>query len=469
MILFEQFNSEIVVNLIYILAAMLFIFGLKMLGSPETARRGNLVSASGMFLAVVVTLLDQSIIDFSFILIGVCIGSLIGFFAATRVKMTAMPEMVALFNGFGGIASLLVGSSEYLVGFDPNSALLIAIYLTVLIGGVTFSGSLIAWGKLSEIISGKPFLYKGQQIVNALLLGFILLSGLEMIFFQGLFTENQFQILGIICLLAFTLGILFVIPIGGADMPVVIALLNSFSGLAACAAGFVILNNVLIVSGALVGASGLILTNIMCKAMNRSLANVLFSGFGAVTDTATGETADQGEVRPVNTADAYLILEAASSVLIVPGYGMAVAQAQHSVRELGELLEANGAEVKYAIHPVAGRMPGHMNVLLAEANVSYDVLVEPEDVNPIMETVDVCMVIGANDVVNPDAKENEGSPIYGMPIIETDRAKTVFVLKRSMASGFAGIQNPLFFKSNTRMLFGDAKESVSNLVAEFKG
>ena len=469
MILFEQFNSEIVVNLIYILAAMLFIFGLKMLGSPETARRGNLVSASGMFLAVVVTLLDQSIIDFSFILIGVCIGSLIGFFAATRVKMTAMPEMVALFNGFGGIASLLVGSSEYLVGFDPNSALLIAIYLTVLIGGVTFSGSLIAWGKLSEIISGKPFLYKGQQIVNALLLGFILLSGLEMIFFQGLFTENQFQILGIICLLAFTLGILFVIPIGGADMPVVIALLNSFSGLAACAAGFVILNNVLIVSGALVGASGLILTNIMCKAMNRSLANVLFSGFGAVTDTASGETADQGEVRPVNTADAYLILEAASSVLIVPGYGMAVAQAQHSVRELGELLEANGAEVKYAIHPVAGRMPGHMNVLLAEANVSYDVLVEPGDVNPVMETVDVCMVIGANDVVNPDAKENEGSPIYGMPIIETDRAKTVFVLKRSMASGFAGIQNPLFFKSNTRMLFGDAKESVSNLVAEFKG
>ncbi len=469
MILFEQFNSEIVVNLIYILAAMLFIFGLKMLGSPETARRGNLVSASGMFLAVVVTLLDQSIIDFSFILIGVCIGSLIGFFAATRVKMTAMPEMVALFNGFGGIASLLVGSSEYLVGFDPNSALLIAIYLTVLIGGVTFSGSLIAWGKLSETISGKPFLYKGQQFVNALLLGFILLSGLEMIFFQGLFTENQFQILGIICLLAFTLGILFVIPIGGADMPVVIALLNSFSGLAACAAGFVILNNVLIVSGALVGASGLILTNIMCKAMNRSLANVLFSGFGAVTDTATGETADQGEVRPINTADAYLILEAASSVVIVPGYGMAVAQAQHSVRELGELLEDNGAEVKYAIHPVAGRMPGHMNVLLAEANVSYDVLVEPEDVNPIMETVDVCMVIGANDVVNPDAKENEGSPIYGMPIIETDRAKTVFVLKRSMASGFAGIQNPLFFKSNTRMLFGDAKESVSNLVAEFKG
>jgi len=251
-------------------------------------------------------------------------------------------------------------------------------------------------------------------------------------------------------------------------MPVVIALLNSFSGLAACAAGFVILNNVLIVAGALVGASGLILTNIMCKAMNRSLANVLFSGFGAVTTIESEAKVSQGEVRPINTADAYLILEAAASVLIVPGYGMAVAQAQHSVRELGELLEANGAEVKYAIHPVAGRMPGHMNVLLAEANVSYDVLVVPEDVNPIMETVDVCMVIGANDVVNPDAKENESSPIYGMPIIETDRAKIVFVLKRSMASGFAGIQNPLFFKSNTRMLFGDAKESVSSLVAEFK-
>ena len=468
MIFFEMFNPEIVVNLTYILAAMLFILGLKMLGSPETARRGNLVSSSGMFLAIVVTLLDQSIVDFTWIIAGVCIGSLIGFFAATKVKMTAMPEMVALFNGFGGIASLLVGSAEYLSVFNQNSSLLIAIYLTVLIGGVTFSGSLIAWGKLSETISGKPFLYKGQQIVNGLILGVIVLAGLEMIFLQGLFTENQFQILGIICVLAFALGILIVIPIGGADMPVIIALLNSFSGLAACAAGFVILNNVLIVSGALVGASGLILTNIMCKAMNRSLANVLFSGFGAVTSSGSVKKADQGEVKPINTADAYLILEAASSVLIIPGYGMAVAQAQHSVRELGELLESNGAEVKYAIHPVAGRMPGHMNVLLAEANVSYDVLVEPEDVNPIMETIDVCMVVGANDVVNPDAKENEGSPIYGMPIIEVDRAKTVFVLKRSMASGFAGIQNPLFFKSNTRMLFGDAKESVSSVVSEFK-
>ena len=465
----EQINIEIIVNLSYILASMLFIFGLKMLGSPETARRGNLISSSGMLLAVIVTLLDQSIVDYRWIIGGLCIGASIGYLAATRVKMTSMPEMVALFNGFGGIASLLVGSAEYLNSVNQNSSLLMAIYLTVLIGGVTFSGSLVAWGKLSETINGKPFLYKGQQIVNSFLLIFLVIAGMEMVFIQGMFTDTQIQILILICLFAFLLGILFVIPIGGADMPVVIALLNSFSGLAACAAGFVILNNVLIVSGALVGASGLILTNIMCKAMNRSLANVLFSGFGSVTESNNKQNQVQGEVRPINISDSFLILEAAASVLIIPGYGMAVAQAQHSVRELGELLENNGTEVKYAIHPVAGRMPGHMNVLLAEANVSYDLLVEPDDVNPVMETTDVCIVIGANDVVNPDAKENEGSPIYGMPIIEVDRAKTVFVLKRSMAAGFAGIENPLFFKSNTRMLFGDAKESVSSLVAEFKG
>ena len=465
----EQINVEIIVNLSYILASMLFIFGLKMLGSPETARRGNLISSSGMLLAVIVTLLDQSIVDYRLIIGGLCIGASIGYLAATRVKMTSMPEMVALFNGFGGIASLLVGSAEYLNSVNQNSSLLMAIYLTVLIGGVTFSGSLVAWGKLSETINGKPFLYKGQQIVNSFLLIFLVIAGMEMVFIQGMFTDTQIQILILICLFAFLLGILFVIPIGGADMPVVIALLNSFSGLAACAAGFVILNNVLIVSGALVGASGLILTNIMCKAMNRSLANVLFSGFGSVTESNNKQNQVQGEVRPINISDSFLILEAAASVLIIPGYGMAVAQAQHSVRELGELLENNGTEVKYAIHPVAGRMPGHMNVLLAEANVSYDLLVEPDDVNPVMETTDVCIVIGANDVVNPDAKENEGSPIYGMPIIEVDRAKTVFVLKRSMAAGFAGIENPLFFKSNTRMLFGDAKESVSSLVAEFKG
>ena len=460
--LLNNLDTTVLVNVAYIAASILFIVGLKMLGSPDTARRGNLFSSMGMLLAVLVTLVDQSIIDFTWIVVGLISGGVIGYLAATKVQMTSMPEMVAIFNGFGGIASLLVGSAEFIRGSDY----LFPIYLTVLIGGVTFTGSLIAYGKLSEIIGGRPTLYKGQQIVNSLLLLLIVAIGIEMIFMQDVFTANQTLL--ILCGLAMILGVLFVIPIGGADMPVVIALLNSFSGLAACAAGFVIENNVLIVAGALVGASGLILTNIMCKAMNRSLANVLFSGFGSVIENIATSSTEQGEVKPINTSDAYLILEGASSVLIVPGYGMAVAQAQHAVRELGELLESNGAEVKYAIHPVAGRMPGHMNVLLAEANVSYDVLVEPGDVNPIMETVDVCMVIGANDVVNPDAKDNESSPIYGMPIIEVDNAKTVFVLKRSMASGFAGIQNPLFFKQNTRMLFGDAKETVSALVTEFK-
>ena len=466
MILFEQLNSEIVVNLIYILAAMLFIFGLKMLGSPETARRGNLVSASGMFLAVVVTLLDQSIIDFSFILIGVCIGSLIGFFAATRVKMTAMPEMVALFNGFGGIASLLVGSSEYLVGFDPNSALLIAIYMTVLIGGVTFSGSLIAWGKLSEIISGKPFLYKGQQIVNALLLGFILLSGLEMIFFQGLFTENQFQILGIICLLAFTLGILFVIPIGGADMPVVIALLNSFSGLAACAAGFVILNNVLIVSGALVGASGLILTNIMCKAMNRSFVSVILGGFGG---TAGPQMEVEGEQIAIDADGVAAALEDAESIVIIPGYGLAVAQAQQNVAELTRRLRAKGKTVRFAIHPVAGRLPGHMNVLLAEAKVPYDIVLEMDEINDDFPSTDIAIVIGSNDIVNPAAQDDPNSPIAGMPVLECWKAKQVFVSKRGQGTGYSGIENPLFFKENTRMFYGDAKTSLDQLLVVISG
>ena len=460
--LLNNLDTTVIVNVAYIAASILFIVGLKMLGSPDTARRGNLFSSMGMLLAVLVTLADQSIIDFTWIVVGLISGGIIGYLAATKVQMTSMPEMVAIFNGFGGIASLLVGSAEFIRGSDY----LFPIYLTVLIGGLTFTGSLIAYGKLSEIIGGQPTLYKGQQIVNSLLLLLVAAIGIEMIFMQDVFTANQTLL--ILCGMAMILGVLFVIPIGGADMPVVIALLNSFSGLAACAAGFVIENNVLIVAGSLVGASGLILTNIMCKAMNRSLANVLFSGFGSVIENTAASSTEQGEVKPINTSDAYLILEAASSVLIVPGYGMAVAQAQHAVRELGELLESNGAEVKYAIHPVAGRMPGHMNVLLAEANVSYDVLVEPGDVNPIMETIDVCMVIGANDVVNPDAKDNEGSPIYGMPIIEVDNAKTVFVLKRSMASGFAGIQNPLFFKQNTRMLFGDAKETVSALVTEFK-
>ncbi len=454
------------VNLVYILASVLFIFGLKMLGSPETAKKGNLVSAIGMLIAVVVTLLDQNIVDYTWILIGITLGTIIGATAALRVKMTAMPEMVAIFNGFGGIASLLVGSSEYLVsesGFDS----LIPIYLTVVIGGITFTGSLIAFSKLSGVITGNPVLYKGQQWVNAILVLILFYLGIEMVASQDWLLVEDWQVISSIVALAFLLGVLLVIPIGGADMPVVIALLNSYSGLAACAAGFVIENNVLIVAGALVGASGLILTNIMCKAMNRSLANVLFSGFGSVSE-GVSETGEQGEARPIISEDAYLILEAATSVAIVPGYGMAVAQAQHAVRELGELMEANGADVQYVIHPVAGRMPGHMNVLLAEANVPYDKLMEPEDINPIIETIDVCIVIGANDVVNPAAREDPNSPIFGMPIIDVDHAVTTFVLKRSMASGFAGIENPLFFKTNTRMLFGDAKDSITALVSEFK-
>ncbi|MDG2060246.1 MAG: NAD(P)(+) transhydrogenase (Re/Si-specific) subunit beta [SAR86 cluster bacterium] len=463
-----QSSGSGIISLAYIGASILFIFGLKMLGSPATARRGNLLSALGMLLAVVITLLNKDIVSWQFITLAAILGAIIGSATAILVKMTSMPEMVAVFNGFGGLASLLVGSGEYLSGDLHNSATLFAIYLTLLIGGVTFTGSLVAYGKLSEIISGSPLLYRGQQIVNGILLLILLGVGIELIWLQDTYSYEISHLILALTLLAFILGILLVIPIGGADMPVVIALLNSYSGLAACAAGFVIQNNVLIVAGALVGASGLILTNIMCKAMNRSLANVLFSGFGSGDSSSSSSAEDQGEVNPISSQDAYLILEAATSVLIVPGYGMAVAQAQHTVRELGELLEDNGAEVKYGIHPVAGRMPGHMNVLLAEANVSYDALVEPDDVNPVMETVDICLVIGANDVVNPDAKDNEGSPIYGMPIIEVDRAKTVFVLKRSMASGFAGIQNPLFFKSNTRMLFGDAKESISEVVSEFK-
>ncbi len=454
------------VNLVYILASVLFIFGLKMLGSAETAKKGNLVSAIGMLIAVVVTLLDQNIVDYTWILIGITLGTVIGATAALRVKMTAMPEMVAIFNGFGGIASLLVGSSEYLVS-DSSFSILIPIYLTVVIGGITFTGSFIAYSKLSGVITGNPILYKGQQWVNAILVLILLYLGIEMVASQDWLLVEDWQLISSIIALAFLLGVLLVIPIGGADMPVVIALLNSYSGLAACAAGFVIQNNVLIVAGALVGASGLILTNIMCKAMNRSLANVLFSGFGSVA-ASSSSSEEQGEVRPITTEDAFLILEAASSVAIVPGYGMAVAQAQHAVRELGELLEANGTDVQYVIHPVAGRMPGHMNVLLAEANVSYDQLNEPDDVNPVIETIGVCIVIGANDVVNPAARDNPESPIYGMPIIEVDRAVTTFVLKRSMASGFAGIENPLFFKTNTRMLFGDAKDSITALVSEFK-
>ncbi len=455
-----------IIPYLYIIASVFFIFGLKMLGSAKTARRGNLISAVGMLLAIVAALLTAGL-SYRWILVGAIIGSIIGSVAARMVKMTSMPEMVGLFNGFGGAASLLVGWAEYQKGIgslDSFSFQAVAIYLTVLIGGVTFSGSMVAYGKLAEKITGKPVMFKGQQIINSAILLALLIAGI-------VFTVNptgHYMTFLLIVVLSIILGVLSVIPIGGADMPVVIALLNSYSGLAACAAGFVIQNNVLIVSGSLVGASGIILTNIMCKAMNRSLANVLFSGFGSASPAGGSGGGYQGEANPISVEDTFYILEAANSVVFVPGYGMAVAQAQHVVRELAELLEENGAEVRFAIHPVAGRMPGHMNVLLAEANVPYEQLTVPDDVNPTMEMVDVAVVIGANDVVNPAAREDENSPLYGMPVINVDQARTCIVLKRSLNPGFAGVDNPLFFKDNTRMLFGDAKETISALVGEFK-
>lgn len=454
-------HSQSLIDLSYILASVLFIFGLKMLSRPHLARRGNLISAIGMLLAVVATLLMQGL-SYPWIILGLLIGTAVGTVLAYRVTMTAMPQMVALLNGFGGLASLLVAWTEYLA--HPNSpfSMTLSIYLATLIGGVTFTGSVIAYAKLDEKISGKPLLFPYQRWMNAGLLSLVLIGG--EIFCQA--PSQTYFVFLIIILLSLVLGVLSVIPIGGADMPVVISLLNSYSGLAACAAGFIIANQVLIVAGTLVGASGIILTNIMCKAMNRSLANVLFSGFGK--GSTKKETVYRGEAKTLSPEDAYIMLEAAQSVVIVPGYGLAVSQAQHAVRELGELLQKNDCEVKYVIHPVAGRMPGHMNVLLAEANVPYEQLVEPDDVNPMISNVDVAIVIGANDVVNPAARENPGSIIYGMPIINVDQARIVFVLKRTLGAGFSGVDNPLFFRENTRMLLGDAKATVQTLINQFK-
>ena len=431
-----------------------------MLGKEDTAVRGNFLSALAMFIAVSVTFIN--VINPILVLVGIGIGAIIGSLIALKVKMTSIPEMVALFNGFGGLATFFIAWSEF-NSIPSNNFQYLLVMITTYIGGVTFSGSVIAYGKLSETLK-----IEKSSIITKLFTTFFYISIIYLlysIFITKIFSPG-FDFYTILLILTLLGGVGFVIPIGGGDMPVVISLLNSFSGIAAAFAGLLLLNNVLIVAGSLVGASGLILTIIMAKAMNRSIGNILFVGYASSASASKSE--ETGEVKPINVSDAYLILENASSVLVIPGYGMAVAQAQHVVRELGELLEANGAEVRYGIHPVAGRMPGHMNVLLAEANVPYDVLVEPEDVNPSMDTVDVAVVIGANDVVNPSATEEPGSPIYGMPIIEVHNARTVFVLKRSMSSGFAGVQNPLFFKENTRMLFGDAKESIGGLVTEFK-
>ena len=453
-------NLSTLQNVIYIISSMLFITGIKMLGKEDTAVRGNFLSALAMFIAVSITLVN--VVNPLIIIIGISVGAIIGSVIALKVKMTSIPEMVALFNGFGGLATFFIAWSEYSTT-PENYFQYILIMLTTFIGGVTFTGSIVAYGKLSERLT-----IKKTSLITKLFTTIFYVSLFYLIysaFFTDIFEPN-FDFYLILIILTLLGGIGFVLPIGGGDMPVVISLLNSFSGIAAAFAGLMLLNNVLIVAGSLVGASGLILTIIMAKAMNRSIGNILFVGYAASSSGSISE--ETGEVKPINVSDAFLILENASSVLIVPGYGMAVAQAQHVVRELGELLEANGTEVKYGIHPVAGRMPGHMNVLLAEANVPYDVLVEPDDVNPTMDSVDVTVVIGANDVVNPSATEEPGSPIYGMPIIEVHNSRTVFVLKRSMSSGFAGVQNPLFFKENTRMLFGDAKESIGGLVSEFK-
>ncbi len=457
-------SVALIINLAYVLAAGLFILGLKLLSHPQTARKGNMVSAVGMLVAVVVTLLDHQIISYHWILIGFLIGGAYGAWKAKSVEMTQMPEMVSLFNGYGGLASLLLGwatvSQLSTVGFSGATAfVLITVILTLLIGGVTFSGSVIAWGKLSGRMNAKAVIFTGLRELSVLhLVGFFVVG--------YLFVTDPMNPVWLYATIALALsfGILATISIGGADMPVVIALLNSYSGVAASAAGLAVGNTILIVTGLLVGASGLILTNIMCKAMNRSLMNVLLSGFSKPVEAAEKI---EGEVKIMAAQDAFYVLEAAQAVLVIPGYGMAVAQAQHAVRELQTLLEENGCTVEYAIHPVAGRMPGHMNVLLAEADVPYDQLCEMDDVNPRMENYDVAIVIGANDVVNPAAKEMKGSPIYGMPVIEAYRAKTVFVLKRSANAGFAGVDNPLFFKDNTRMVLGDAKDTINTIIREF--
>lgn len=456
------------VELVYLVSAALFILGLKRLQSPATARRGNLLSGVGMLLAVLVTLLHGEIVSYGTIAAGMLVGGVLGVWMARAVKMTAMPQMVALLNGFGGGASLLVGGAEFLraelAGLAVPVAAGVTIQLAVLIGAVTFTGSGVAFAKLQELMSGRPLVFPGQKLFSALVLGIIVALSI----YQLATPDPVLWPFYAVAALSLLLGVLLVVPIGGADMPVVIALLNSYSGLAAAMTGFVINNHVLIVSGALVGSSGLILTRIMCRAMNRSLGNVLFGAFGGAALGDGRRSAEGLTVRQITPEDAALQLAYARLVIVVPGYGMAVAQAQHQVRELAELIEKRGGEVRYAIHPVAGRMPGHMNVLLAEANVPYDKLYDMDQINGEFSRADVALVIGANDVVNPAARSDPGSPIYGMPILNVDQAKSVIVMKRSMNPGFAGIENDLFYAPNTSMLFGDAKASLTTLVGEVK-
>ena len=460
--------------LLYLITGVLFILALRGLSSPETSRIGNLFGILGMILAITVTLLSLDIFfdKLIFLFVALLIGGSVGALIAFKIPMTAMPQLVAGFHSLVGLAAVLVAVAAF---YSPESfnigtflniktASIIEMGLGSSIGAITFSGSIIAFLKLQGLMSGSPVIFKGQHFINALIGLSIIFLIVYLIFQQSLFN------FWILITLSFLIGFLLIIPIGGADMPVVISMLNSYSGWAAAGIGFTLENTALIITGALVGSSGAILSYIMCKGMNRSFVSVILGGFGATLDDDQDKNKNQ-EKKPVKTAnaeDAAFLMKNASSVIIVPGYGMAVAQAQHALREMVDKLKSQDIKVSYAIHPVAGRMPGHMNVLLAEANVSSDLLVEPDDVNPTMDTFDVAVVIGANDVVNPSATEEPGSPIYGMPIIEVHNAKTVFVLKRSMSSGFAGVQNPLFFKENTRMLFGDAKESIGTVVSEFK-
>jgi H+-translocating NAD(P) transhydrogenase subunit beta len=456
-------------NLLYLVTIVTFILALRFLSNPATARRGNQIGAVGMLVAIIVTFAQDAIVSYWEIAIGMVVGGAFGAVAARKVQMTAMPQMVALFNGVGGGAAALIALAEFHnLAPDPGTLhgdVRIAIALSAIIGSISFAGSMIAFAKLQELIGGRPIVYPLQQATNALLFAGILAAGIAI----SAGAEQQWLIWALV-LGSLLFGVLFVLPIGGADMPVVISLLNAFTGLAAAATGFELENNVLIVSGMLVGASGTLLTILMGRAMNRSIANVLFGAFGQIAPSAAAAAAGStdGQVRSASAEDVAVMLAYAHKVVFVPGYGMAVAQAQHDVRALAELLESRGVEVSYAIHPVAGRMPGHMNVLLAEANVPYPQLKEMDDANNEFQRTDVSLVIGANDVVNPDARNNQGSPIYGMPILNVDQSQQVVVLKRSMNPGFAGIENPLFLNPKTVMLFGDAKESVEKLAASVK-
>ncbi len=455
------------IQLAYLVASVLFIIGIKYLGKTKDARKGNFISAVGMLIAIVATLLTLEVL--TFIEIGVCvlIGSVIGLYYASKVPMTKIPEMVALFNGFGGLASFAVALSDYYLKSETNLASLDAVNLTsillsLLIGGVTFTGSMVAYLKLDGKVSGQSITFKGQHALNLfLLIAFVAAS--VVVFLD----PTQVTFIVVLIVISLLLGVMTVIPIGGADMPVVISLLNSYSGMAACATGFILNNNVLIVAGSLVGASGIILTQIMCKAMNRSLVNVLLGGFGQTVATG-GADGPAVVVKEIGVEETAMLFDSASSVIVVPGYGMAVAQAQHVIRELMEQCEKRNINFRFAIHPVAGRMPGHMNVLLAEANISYDKLIEMDDINEDFANTDLVFVVGANDVVNPAARTNPDSPIFGMPILNADKARTVIVSKRSMGKGYAGVENELFGYPNCLMLFGDAKQTITKVVSEMK-